>query len=50
MTKATLARWLESTVFLLNSRAVPLLDFAIEQQNELEELKSVKIVDQRKID
>ena len=49
ITKATLVKWLETTVFLLNSCSVPLLDFALEQQNELEELKSEKIADQRKI-
>ena len=49
ITKAQLVEWLETTVCLLNSYTVPLLDFAVEHQSELEELKSEKIADQRKI-
>ena len=49
ITKATLVKWLETTVFLLNSCPVPLLDFALEQRNRVEELKSERIADQRKI-
>ena len=49
ITKAQLVEWLETTVCLLNSYTVPLLDFAVEHQSELEELKSEKIADRRKI-
>ena len=49
ITKAQLIDWLETTVFLLNSCAVPLLDFAVEDLSEVEQLKSEKIVDQKKI-
>ena len=47
--KATLAEWLETTVFLLNSCAIPLLDFAVEDLSEVEQLKSEKIEDQKRI-
>ena len=47
--KATLAQWLETTVFLLNSCAIPLLDFAVEDLSEVEQLKSEKIEDQKRI-
>ena len=41
--------WLETAVCLLNGYTVQLLDFAVEHQSELEELKSEKIADRRKI-
>ena len=47
--KATLAEWLETTVFLLNSCAIPLLDCAVEDLSEVEQLKSEKIEDQKRI-
>ncbi|KAL5270090.1 hypothetical protein ACHWQZ_G003546 [Mnemiopsis leidyi] len=49
ITKAQLIDWLETTAFLLNSCAVPLLDFAVEDLSEVEQLKSEKIIDQRRI-
>jgi hypothetical protein len=49
ITKAQRVKWLETTVCLLNSYTVSLLDFAAEHQRELEELESEKIADKRKI-
>ena len=45
----TLLEWFETTVFLLNSWAVQLLDIATEQQTEIEELESEKIADLNKL-
>ena len=49
ITKAELIEWLETTVFLRNSCAVPLLEFAVEDLSEVKQLKSEKIVDQKRI-
>ena len=49
ITKSMLVDWLETTVFLLDTISLPLLSFAVDQKSEMEELKSEKIEDQRKI-
>ncbi len=49
ITKAQLLEWLETTVFLLDCCSLPLLDFATNHKQELDDLKTEKISDQRKI-
>ena len=49
ITKAQLLEWLETTVFLLDCCSLPLLDFATDQKQELDDLKTEKISDQKKI-
>ena len=49
ITKAQLAEWLTATVYLLDHCSLPLMDSAVGQKNELDDLKSEKISDQKKI-
>ena len=49
ITKSMLLEWLETTVFLLYSCSVPLLEFATTRTDELDDLKTEKINDQKKI-
>ena len=47
--KAQLVEWLYSAVFLLDRCSLPLMDLAVDQKAELDELKDEKIGDQKKI-
>ncbi len=49
ITKAELIEWLETAVYLLDRVSLPLLNFAYDQKEELDELKNEKISDQKKI-
>ncbi len=49
ITKAELIEWLETAVYLLDRVSLPLLNFAYDQKEELDELKNAKISDQKKI-
>ena len=49
ITKEQLIEWLYSAVFLLDRCSLPLMGFAFDQFEELEELKNEKINDQKKI-
>ena len=49
ITKAMLLEWLETTVYILDDFCIPLMHFAVDQTEELDELKSGKISDQKKI-
>ena len=49
ITKAQLAEWLTATVYLLDHCSIPLMDSAVLQKNELDDLKNEKINDQKKI-
>ena len=48
-TKAQLAEWLYSAIFLLDRCSIPLMDIATDQKAELDGLKDDKISDQKKI-
>ena len=48
-TKAQLAEWLYSAIFLLDRCSIPLMDIATDQKAELDGLKDNKISDQKKI-
>ncbi len=43
ITKAMLLEWLETTVYVLNEYCIPLMFFAAERTEELDDLKSEKI-------
>ena len=49
ITKAHLIEWLTATTYLLEHCGLPLLDSAVEQKSELDDLKNEKIADQKKI-
>ena len=47
--KAQLVEWLHTAVFLLDRCSLPLMDLAVDQKAEFDELKDEKICDQKKI-
>ncbi len=47
--KAQLVEWLYTAVFLLDRCSLPLMDLAVDQKVEIDELKDDKISDQKKI-
>ncbi len=49
ITKAMLLEWLETFVYLLDEFSIPLMHFAADRTEELDELKTEKIGDQKKI-
>ena len=49
ITKAVLLEWLETAVYILDDFCIPLMHFAVDTTEELDELKSDKISDQKKI-